>query len=195
MSKGLSRRRFLPAVGRIGASAVLSSCDGEGRQKQQPANETDCSGTPRRVAARARNGATGDDANSSPGQAANRKPDTRCPPCGGQRSLDRAGQANRADLGAAALGVWLAGRAGCRIGKRDTVHLASHSDGPRGAGRNDPGPGAPELAFSLSARGPLDDPLAYPFPFVSERGTSLVVPMNEGISYPVRRPAPIDPSG
>ena len=44
---------------------------------------------------------------------------------------------------------------------------------------------APELAVSLSAAGPMDRALSLPHPFVSEAGTYLVVPMNEGISYPV----------
>jgi hypothetical protein len=45
--------------------------------------------------------------------------------------------------------------------------------------------GAPELAVSLRADGPLSTSLSYPFPFVTATGTYLVVPMNEGISYPV----------
>jgi hypothetical protein len=44
---------------------------------------------------------------------------------------------------------------------------------------------APELVLSFSAEGALSAPLAYPFPFVTQEGTYLVVPMNEGISYPV----------
>jgi len=43
----------------------------------------------------------------------------------------------------------------------------------------------PELILSLSAEGTLKDPLGFPYPFVSESGDYLVVPMNEGISYPV----------
>ena len=43
----------------------------------------------------------------------------------------------------------------------------------------------PELVASLSAKGPLAEPLLFPSPFVSGKGTYLVVPMNEGISYPV----------
>lgn len=43
----------------------------------------------------------------------------------------------------------------------------------------------PEFTFELSAKGSLARPLAFPHPFVTEPGTYLVVPMNEGISYPV----------
>jgi hypothetical protein len=43
----------------------------------------------------------------------------------------------------------------------------------------------PELVAALSAEGPLDSALGYPYPFVTDPGTYLVVPMNEGISFPV----------
>jgi len=43
----------------------------------------------------------------------------------------------------------------------------------------------PEFTVALSAQGDLRRPLRYPHPFVSQAGTYLVVPMNEGISYPV----------
>ncbi|MBN2131164.1 MAG: hypothetical protein JW741_16815, partial [Sedimentisphaerales bacterium] len=43
----------------------------------------------------------------------------------------------------------------------------------------------PEFAVTLAAQGELRRPLRYPHPFVTEPGTYLVVPMNEGISYPV----------
>ncbi|MBN2592001.1 MAG: hypothetical protein JXA81_00735 [Sedimentisphaerales bacterium] len=43
----------------------------------------------------------------------------------------------------------------------------------------------PELTAELSAEGPMKSALSFPHPFVTERGTYLVVPMNEGISYPV----------
>lgn len=45
--------------------------------------------------------------------------------------------------------------------------------------------GCSELVVTLQAEGRMDMPLAFPHPFVSEAGTYLVVPMNEGISYPV----------
>jgi len=43
----------------------------------------------------------------------------------------------------------------------------------------------PELTAELSANGDLTSALSFPHPFVTEPGTYLVVPMNEGISYPV----------
>jgi hypothetical protein len=43
----------------------------------------------------------------------------------------------------------------------------------------------PELSVELAATGPLPQALRYPHPFTSEAGQYLVVPMNEGISYPV----------
>ncbi len=45
--------------------------------------------------------------------------------------------------------------------------------------------GKPECTLSLLAEGPLDRAVAFPNPFVTKAGTYLVVPMNEGISYPV----------
>ena len=43
----------------------------------------------------------------------------------------------------------------------------------------------PECTVTLAAEGDLAAPLALPAPFVTDAGTYLVVPMNEGISYPV----------
>jgi hypothetical protein len=43
----------------------------------------------------------------------------------------------------------------------------------------------PELVVTLSAQGDLKRSLRYLHPFVTDPGTYLVVPMNEGISYPV----------
>jgi hypothetical protein len=43
----------------------------------------------------------------------------------------------------------------------------------------------PEFTLTLSAGGEPKWPLRFPHPFVTEPGTYLVVPMNEGISYPV----------
>jgi len=43
----------------------------------------------------------------------------------------------------------------------------------------------PEFTLSISAEGDLKWSLGFPHPFVTEPGTYLVVPMNEGISYPV----------
>jgi hypothetical protein len=46
-------------------------------------------------------------------------------------------------------------------------------------------PDCPEFTVTLSAEGDLERPILFPHPFVTEPGTHLVVPMNEGISYPV----------
>ena len=43
----------------------------------------------------------------------------------------------------------------------------------------------PEFTVALAAQGPLKRSLRYPHPFVTGPDTHLVVPMNEGISYPV----------
>jgi hypothetical protein len=43
----------------------------------------------------------------------------------------------------------------------------------------------PEFTFSLDGKGALSGPVRYPYPFVSEPVDWLVVPMNEGISFPV----------
>ena len=46
-------------------------------------------------------------------------------------------------------------------------------------------PDRPEFTVTLWSQGDLEQPLRFPHPFVTEPGTYLVVPMNEGISYPV----------
>jgi hypothetical protein len=43
----------------------------------------------------------------------------------------------------------------------------------------------PEFTLTLLGEGEPKWPLRFPHPFVTEQGTYLVVPMNEGISYPV----------
>ena len=43
----------------------------------------------------------------------------------------------------------------------------------------------PEFTVAISGKGNLKGTIGYPYPFVSQGGTYLVVPMNEGISYPV----------
>jgi hypothetical protein len=45
--------------------------------------------------------------------------------------------------------------------------------------------GRPEMTVTLRGQGDLDRAIGSPHPFVTEPGTYLVVPMNEGISYPV----------
>lgn len=46
-------------------------------------------------------------------------------------------------------------------------------------------PDGPELTVTLSGKGPLPKPLAYPHPFLGEAGMSLLLPLNEGVGYPV----------
>jgi len=46
-------------------------------------------------------------------------------------------------------------------------------------------PERPEFTVTLSGKGELETALRFPNPFVTEAGTYLAVPMNEGISYPV----------
>jgi hypothetical protein len=49
-----------------------------------------------------------------------------------------------------------------------------------------------EFAINLSGTGPQMQPLTFPQPFVTDSGTDLIVPLNEGISYPVEDDS-IDP--
>lgn len=42
----------------------------------------------------------------------------------------------------------------------------------------------PEFTLAFEGRGELDSALRFPHPFVSESGDRLIVPLNEGISYP-----------
>ncbi|MFP4058569.1 MAG: glycoside hydrolase [Candidatus Brocadiia bacterium] len=46
----------------------------------------------------------------------------------------------------------------------------------------------PEVTVRLAGEGELRDPIAYPPPFRTAEGTFLVMPVNEGISYPVDDP-------
>jgi hypothetical protein len=50
-------------------------------------------------------------------------------------------------------------------------------------------PDSPELVLEMQSPGELPGALDFPPPFASQRGEYLVVPMNEGISYPVDDPA------
>jgi hypothetical protein len=43
----------------------------------------------------------------------------------------------------------------------------------------------PEIEITVTGAGALEKPASFPHPFVTEKGTSLIVPMNEGIHYPV----------
>ncbi|SDU15621.1 Carbohydrate binding domain-containing protein [Verrucomicrobium sp. GAS474] len=49
-------------------------------------------------------------------------------------------------------------------------------------------PARPEFTLDLAAQGELPGTLHYPGPFLTKPGQYLVVPMNEGISYPVEDP-------
>lgn len=46
-------------------------------------------------------------------------------------------------------------------------------------------PNAPECLLTLRADGPMDTSLQYPEPFTTAPGDFLIMPVNEGISYPV----------
>jgi len=46
-------------------------------------------------------------------------------------------------------------------------------------------PAAPEFTLTLSSSGPLPRSLSFPHPFTTDKGSYLIIPMNEGISYPV----------
>src|SRR5690606_24861446 len=46
-------------------------------------------------------------------------------------------------------------------------------------------PNMTEFTVTLTADGEMPGPLAWPQPFVTQEGTYLIVPLNEGISYPV----------
>lgn len=48
---------------------------------------------------------------------------------------------------------------------------------------------SPELTFELAAQGELPNGLRFPHAFAARPGQYLVVPMNEGISYPVEDPS------
>ena len=49
--------------------------------------------------------------------------------------------------------------------------------------------GRPEVLLELSAQGEMPADIRFPHPFLGQPGDYLVVPMNEGISYPVDDPA------
>lgn len=51
-------------------------------------------------------------------------------------------------------------------------------------------PEAPELLVEISAAGSLPEPLDFPRPFATQAGDRLIVPVNEGIGYPVEESHP-----
>ena len=50
-------------------------------------------------------------------------------------------------------------------------------------------PAAPEFCVKLESGGEMTEPLAWPAPFAAASGQLLILPLNEGISYPVDDPA------
>jgi hypothetical protein len=50
-------------------------------------------------------------------------------------------------------------------------------------------PGTPEVVITLTSAGAMSVPLRYPGPIQTTPGQYLVIPMNEGISYPAEDPA------
>ncbi|MGO8749116.1 MAG: glycoside hydrolase [Thermoguttaceae bacterium] len=54
-------------------------------------------------------------------------------------------------------------------------------------------PDGAELEVRLSSSGELADPISFPPPMISEKGSFLILPVNEGISYPVDD-ATLDPT-
>lgn len=45
-------------------------------------------------------------------------------------------------------------------------------------------PNLPEFTFCLDGSGVVEHSIAYPYPFETKKGERLIIPMNEGISYP-----------
>ncbi len=50
-------------------------------------------------------------------------------------------------------------------------------------------PAAAEFVVELQAEGPMREPLKFPLPFATEPGEYLIMPVNEGMSYPVDDPS------
>ncbi|MGD0538182.1 MAG: glycoside hydrolase [Verrucomicrobiota bacterium] len=67
--------------------------------------------------------------------------------------------------------------------------LLDASSGRAITGRIQLDPAAPEFTFDLAGEGELPGALRFPHPFAARAGEYLVVPMNEGISYPVDDPS------
>jgi hypothetical protein len=68
---------------------------------------------------------------------------------------------------------------------RIKLDLMDASSGMNLAAQLELDPARPEFTLSLSSEGELSRPLRFPHPFAGAPGDRLVVPMNEGISYPV----------
>ncbi|MBI2948892.1 MAG: hypothetical protein HYY23_14725 [Verrucomicrobia bacterium] len=73
--------------------------------------------------------------------------------------------------------------------RRIELELAQAGSGLEFAAALELEPNSPELKVELTGTGKLPNALRFPHRFASERGHYLVVPMNEGISFPVDDPA------
>jgi hypothetical protein len=96
-------------------------------------------------------------------------------------AIDRRGPHRWQQAGADQLVVLSAEQAGDAIGFTWLDTRTLH----RGAGRIRLADDLPELHVELSAEGEMTGSLAYPPPWVTESGMDLILPVNEGISYPV----------
>ncbi|HXP63681.1 MAG TPA: hypothetical protein VN829_24460, partial [Dongiaceae bacterium] len=77
-------------------------------------------------------------------------------------------------------------------GSQIRMRLVHAPSGLELTGRLELAADVPEFVLELTAAGEMHSPLGYPYPFETAPGDYLVVPMNEGISYPVEdRSAPL----
>ena len=74
-------------------------------------------------------------------------------------------------------------------GERIDLHLLQVASGLELSARLQLDGDRPEFSVNLAAEGPLPSAFTFPQPFAGEPGDYLVVPLNEGISYPVDDPA------
>ena len=95
--------------------------------------------------------------------------------------VDRRGSHRWQQAGSEPLVVLSAQQAGDAIGFTWLDTRTLH----RGTGRFRLADDLPELHVDLSAEGEMTGSLAYPPPWVTESGMDLILPVNEGISYPV----------
>ncbi len=81
--------------------------------------------------------------------------------------------------------VWVTGLKKDRKGLGVRLRLMHAASGMAIDGTLRLEPSSPEIVLSLSARGELATSLRYPHPFSTSSGARLIMPVNEGISYPV----------